>query len=170
MIRDLAAFCASLKAVRAPGVDFTFEPDEAARAAMAKALGLAALPAYSAEARLEPWLDGAELSVRWKGQAVQICGVTLDPFSTDLAGTFLIRMVPSGSPNAVKQTGEVVLELEQDDPPDELVDDRIDLAAYAIEHLGLELDPFPRSPGATFEPPEPTPIISPFADLGRLKS
>ena len=38
-----------------------------------------------------------------------------------------------------------------------------------IEHLALELDPFPRKPGAVFvQPPEPT-ELSPFAALKSLK-
>ncbi|WP_236627552.1 hypothetical protein [Caulobacter sp. B11] len=43
------------------------------------------------------------------------------------------------------------------------------MSGYVIEHLALELDPFPRKPGAVFvAPPEPV-ELSPFAALKRLK-
>jgi hypothetical protein len=47
--------------------------------------------------------------------------------------------------------------------------DRIDPAAYVVEHLALALDPFPRKPGAVFQPPEATPEASLFAVLLELK-
>ena len=50
-----------------------------------------------------------------------------------------------------------------------LEDGEIDLGQYVVEHLALELDPFPRKPGAEFvQPPEPA-EISPFAVLKALK-
>jgi len=50
-----------------------------------------------------------------------------------------------------------------------LENDSIDLAAYVVEHLSLELDPFPRKPGAVFEPPAEEGSASPFAVLRKLK-
>ena len=47
--------------------------------------------------------------------------------------------------------------------------DVIDLGDYVVEHLALEIDPFPRRPGAVFEAPEPLPETSPFAALKALK-
>jgi uncharacterized metal-binding protein YceD (DUF177 family) len=55
------------------------------------------------------------------------------------------------------------------DPPDLIEDGIIDLGGYVVEHLALELDPFPRKPGAEFTPPETDPEPSPFAVLARLK-
>ena len=44
------------------------------------------------------------------------------------------------------------------------------MSGYVVEHLALELDPFPRKPGAVFvQPPEPT-EISPFAALKALNT
>ena len=45
----------------------------------------------------------------------------------------------------------------------------VDVGAYIVEHLALEVDPFPRKPDAVFEQPGGTPIISPFAALAALK-
>jgi uncharacterized metal-binding protein YceD (DUF177 family) len=59
---------------------------------------------------------------------------------------------------------------EADDPPDVLEGETIDVSGYVLEHLALELDPFPRKPGAVFENPLPTAEISPFAALKALKT
>jgi uncharacterized metal-binding protein YceD (DUF177 family) len=59
--------------------------------------------------------------------------------------------------------------MDADDPPDVLEGDALDLGAYVVEHLTLEIDPFPRKPGAAFVPPEPEPEASPFAVLKGLK-
>jgi uncharacterized metal-binding protein YceD (DUF177 family) len=149
---------------------FAFQPDEATRAEIAKTLGLIALPAFSAIIDVSPWLDGVELRGVWKADVVQTCGVSLEEFATPLASEFVVRAVPAESPNAVGEDSEVVVDPEADDPPDVLEGDTLDLGGYAIEHLGLEIDPFPRKPGAVFEPPQTPPPISPFAALRDLKS
>jgi uncharacterized metal-binding protein YceD (DUF177 family) len=63
------------------------------------------------------------------------------------------------------------VELDPDaaDPPDVLEDDAIDLAAYVVEHLALEIDPFARKPGVEFEYTPPDEEESPFAVLKKLQ-
>jgi uncharacterized metal-binding protein YceD (DUF177 family) len=57
------------------------------------------------------------------------------------------------------------------DPPEPIIDGKIDLAKLAVEFLILGVDPYPRKPGATFEsvhtPPDPA--DHPFAGLAGLK-
>jgi hypothetical protein len=60
----------------------------------------------------------------------------------------------------------------QPDPPDPIVNGRIDLGALASEFLALGLDPYPRKPGVEFkslteDADDARP--SPFAVLGKLK-
>ena len=143
-------------------------PDEETRARIAKALDLAGLPAFSARACLEPWHDGVELQGRWTAQVIYRCGITLEPFEDDLEGAFTVHAVPGGSKLA-EAGEELELDPDADDPPDVLEDDRIDVGAYLVEHLALELDPFPRKPGAVFEPPPAEEPESPFAVLRRLR-
>jgi hypothetical protein len=144
--------------------------DEAARAAIAKALDIEALDALEADVALSEWLDGVEITARWRAAITQICGVSLDPFETALEGRFSVRAVPPGSPNApAEPTGEVEFDSEADDPPDLLEGESLDVGGYVLEHLALEIDPFPRKPGVEFEqPPEPAPS-SPFDVLRALK-
>jgi len=144
--------------------------DAPARRRTAEALGLDDLLQLEAEVRLTPWLDGARLSARWTARVVQTCGVTLDPFETELTGDFEVSAVPAGSAAApVAHDGEIALDLDAPDPPDVLETDRIDPAAYVVEHLALEVDPHPRKPDAVWEAPETAPEASPFASLIALK-
>jgi uncharacterized metal-binding protein YceD (DUF177 family) len=146
-------------------------PDAAERAKIAAELGLEGLPALSAEIEVRPWLDGAELRGRFTATVEQICGVTLDPFEQSFTGDIDVRLLPAGSPNALAEEagGELALDLDAPDPPDVLESEEIDVAHYVVEHLALELDPFPRKPGAEFDYVPDAPTDSPFAALGALK-
>lgn len=152
-------------------ISVTLEPDEAARAELAKSLGLESLPMLRARLHVRPWLDGAEITGRFQARVEQICGVTLDPFESDLDGDLDVKVVPPGSLNAPIDSGggEAEMDLEAPDPPDVLDSEDIDLAAYLIEHLALEIDPFPRKPGAEFDYTPETKEESPFAVLKKLK-
>lgn len=144
--------------------------DPAQRAGIARALALRGLPVLTARVTVKPWLDGVELTGRFDAVVEQVCGVTLDPFEQDLTGDIEIRAVPAGSPHAgTPGGGEVELDPDAPDAPDVLAGDAVDVAAYVVEHLALEIDPFPRKPGATFDYKPPTEETSPFAALKALK-
>jgi uncharacterized metal-binding protein YceD (DUF177 family) len=150
-------------------VRLTLEPDEAQRAALAKTLGLRSLPAFMAKVTAKPWLDGVELTGRFEAVVEQVCGVSLDPFEQPVEGEIEVRAVPHGSPHAAPpEGGELELDLEAPDPPDELEGDTVDVSHYVVEHLALEIDPFPRKPGATFDYQPPEEETSPFAALKKL--
>lgn len=147
------------------------EPDAAERARIAHDLGLESLPALVAEVTVRPWLDGAEITGRFKATVEQLCSVSLDAFEQPVAGEIEVRLVPAGSPNAPTESGhEVELELDAPDPPDVLEGDAIDVSAYVVEHLALEIDPFPRKPGAEFDYQPSAQEESPFAVLKNLKT
>lgn len=152
-------------------VKLRLEADAAARKAVARQLGLVAIESLTADLILKAWLDGAELIGAFAAEVTQTCSVSAEDFSESVQGEVFVRMVPAGSPNApTDPTGdEIEVDLEGDDPPDVLESDRIDLAGYVVEHLSLELDPFPRKPGAVFEPPAEEASMSPFAVLKGLK-
>lgn len=161
-----------LSEVARGALELTLEPDAAVRAAIAKHVGLRALPAMRAVLRIRPWLDGAEVTGRLEAQVEQVCGVSLEPFEQPLYGDIAVRVVPAGSPNAPTgelEGGEMLLDSEAPDPPDVLEGDEIDLAAYVVEHLALEVDPFPRKPGAAFDYQPPEGDDSPFNVLKQLK-
>lgn len=145
-------------------------PDAAERAAIAKQLGLQSLPALKADVTVKPWLDGVEVSGRFAATVEQICGVSLDPFEQPVEGEIEIHAVPAGSPHATSvEGGELELDPDAPDAPDILSGDAIDVAAYVVEHLALELDPFPRKPGVEFDYQPQEAETSPFAALKKLK-
>lgn len=150
-------------------VTLDLTPDAGVELAIAKALKLENLQGLSAKVRLSPWLDGVELNGEWAAVVTQVCGVTLDPFDTELAGAFQVRCAPLGSSLLAPPESELEIDLDADDPPDALEEDWVDVAAYVVEHLALEVDPFPRKPGAEFTPPPAETPPSPFAVLARLQ-
>jgi uncharacterized metal-binding protein YceD (DUF177 family) len=151
-------------------ISLSLAPDAAERARIAHDLGLESLPALTAEVTVRPWLDGAEVRGRFQARVEQLCSVSLDPFEQDLAGEIEVRAVPAGSPNLPGESGhELELDMEAPDPPDMLEGDAVDVAAYVVEHLALEIDPFPRKPGAEFDYQPPDQEESPFAVLKNLK-
>jgi len=143
--------------------------DELALVRIAKGLDLVSLGALEAAITVKPWMDGASLSVRWRATVTQTCVVTLDPLTQDLQGNFTVRLLPRGSPALPEEGSEIDLDPDSEDPPDILESDQIDTGAYVIEHLALEIDPFPRTPGVEFQAPPAEEPPSPFAVLRRLK-
>jgi uncharacterized metal-binding protein YceD (DUF177 family) len=161
----------SLGRVDRGGVSVRLEPDTAQRKALARQLGLVAVDMLEAEVYLTSWLDGAEVSGLIRARVVQTCSVTADDFEETIDARFKIHVISADSQQAPQdEGGELALDPEADDPPDVLESDMIDVSGYVVEHLALELDPFPRKPGAVFEPPQPTAEISPFAALKTLKT
>lgn len=147
------------------GVTRTLEPDEAARKRIARSLDLASLDAFTAEMELKPTEAGWRLKGRVRAEAVQTCGLTLEPLPVVIDHRFTVGLAEA----VEEETDEIVIDLD-DEAPDLVEEGRIDLGQYAVEQLALSLDPFPRKPGAEFvQPPEPT-EISPFSVLRGLKT
>ena len=147
------------------------KPDASTRVKLAKFLDLERLDSLEATLRLTPWFDGARIDGRWSASITQLCGVSVEPLASELSGEFVVHVVPLGSKLApTDAVDEVVIDPDGDDPPDVLESDVIDLAGYVIEHLVLDIDPFPRAPGAEFTPPQADPEASPFAKLAQWKA
>jgi len=154
-------------------IDLRFEPDAAVLKDLAKLLGLVAVESLTAEVFLRPWMDGAEVSGLIRARVTQVCSVSADEFEEPVESRFSVHVLPADSeyaPQDEDSGGELGLDPEGDDPPDVLEGESIDVSGYVIEHLALELDPFPRKPGAVFQPPVEPVDLSPFAALKKLKS
>lgn len=146
------------------GVARDIEPDEAARARIARTLDLIDLPMFKAHLAVKPAETGWTLSGQVTAHAVQRCGLTLEPLPVEIDESFAIDLVEADPRAPV----EVDVDPE-DDGPDVVEDGMIDLGVYAVEQLALSLDPFPRKPGAVFEQPEQPAEESPFAVLKQFK-
>jgi uncharacterized metal-binding protein YceD (DUF177 family) len=100
------------------------------------------------------------VSGRVSASMTQICGVSLDPFESTIAQEVDVDFVPQedlSKPKGIKSKYEAAkmrerapLDEEEEDPPDLIVDGKIDLGSLASEFLALALDPYPRKPGAEF--------------------
>lgn len=148
------------------GVTRRIQPDEAVRRRIARDLDLISLDAFDGELTVAPSMTGWRLSGRLKAEAVQACGVTLEPLPVSIDEPFAIDLVETAP--VANDEGEIDLSVD-DDSPDVIENGRIDLGQYALEQLVLALDPFPRKPGAEFVQPEEPAEISPFAVLKSLK-
>ena len=147
----------------------TLVPDADQRAAIAKALDLESLSAFTAKLVASAWMDGVALQGQLTATLEQICGVTLDSFEQVIEADIDLRVVPATSPHAPSPDGgEIERDADSPDAPDVMTGDSLDLAAYAVEHLALALDPFPRKPGATFTYEAGPDTTSAFAGLKSL--
>lgn len=149
------------------GVQRRLKPDAEAIKRIVRALDLQALDMFEVDINLVPTVSGWRLDGRVIADAVQTCGLTLEPLPVRIDRKFSVQMVEATEHEA-DENAEIDLELD-DDSADQIEGGSLDLGQYAVEQLALSLDPFPRKPGAVFEqPPEPG-EISPFAVLRGLR-
>ena len=108
---------------------------------------------------------GVHVEGQVRARITQTCVVTLEPFQTILDEEVSVDFAePQHIP------AEPPVDRPDYDPPDEILDGRIDLGALTAEFLALGLDPYPRKPGADFSYKDDVDDTEPpFAALGRLK-
>jgi len=153
------------------GRDYPFAAGEGERAAIAQALGLVAVPRLDARLNVRRIAgDGLRVTGEVSATVVQTCVVTLDPVENEVDEAVDISFLPSADVDPDDADADAEADPEAPDPPDPLVNGRIDLAALAVEFLQLGLDPYPRKPGVEFQPPaDGDQVESPFAVLASLK-
>jgi hypothetical protein len=153
------------------GQHFDLAADADTRAAVARMAGLRDLP------RLEASFDvtrsgraGLHVAGRVSATAGQTCVVTLEPLANEVTEDIdLLFELPPALP-AEADGAAAAPEGNLDNETEPLVDGKVDLGALATEFLILGLDPYPRKPGAIFQPPaDASPDEGPFAALGALK-
>ena len=150
------------------GQHFELVADESVRAAVARVAGLRDLP------RLEAKFDvtrlptgGLQVAGLVSATVGQNCVVTLEPLTNEVEETVNLLFVPR--PARARGDGETEPPEAKWNDPEPLIAGGIDLGALATEFLILGLDPYPRKPGATFEPPrDRKPEGGPFASLAKL--
>lgn len=146
------------------------------RAALADAFGLPAIATLEAEFTLErAGRSRIHVHGRLHATVTRICVVSLDPFETEVSEPIDVTFAPEAQARAADiraANGEEVHGLAPvEEPPDPIIEGRIDLGALAAEFLALGLDPYPRKPGVDFTAPaDVNAPTSPFAVLGQLKS
>jgi Large ribosomal RNA subunit accumulation protein YceD len=152
------------------GLHIDLEADGGMRAAVAATAGVNEVPQLTAAFDVTRYgRDGLRVVGTVSARVLQTCVVTLDPVENEIAEQVDLVFVP---PSALGAMGsEVTLGAEAIEPPEPMVDGVVDLGAIATEFLMLGVDPYPRKPGAVFEPPQNADAGShPFAALAALRS
>jgi uncharacterized metal-binding protein YceD (DUF177 family) len=149
------------------GSHIALTADERTRQAIAVASGLRELPRLEATYDVaRSGSDGLHISGRVSATVGQVCVVTLEPIESELTETFDLVFKP---PRASVAGEDVAVGLDSEDV-ETLVDGTVDLGALATEFLILGIDPYPRKPGAMFEPPVSAETsASAFAALAALQ-
>jgi hypothetical protein len=152
--------------------------EAAERAELAAFLQLPAINSLHARYEVKPLTRGRyEVSGEVRANVVQTCVVTLEDFSVDVLETAdAIYAPPVREPSAKAKAKGAVVEVslfEGEDPPDEIVNGKIDLGSLTTEFLALGLDPWPRKTNAEFQPGADGKTENqktlPFAALEKLK-
>lgn len=157
-------------------VSFELAAGEADLAVIARHLGVASLEALTARYALSRNGERVKLDGEIRARLHQSCVVTLEPFPVALTVPVKLDFAPEAEAAAAAARAddeEIDIEvlLNEEDPPEPIVDGHIDLGAVTLEFLALALDPYPRKPGVSFAEPAPEETAeSPFAALARLKS
>jgi uncharacterized metal-binding protein YceD (DUF177 family) len=143
--------------------------------AIAVFLGVASVEALKANYSLSRNGERVKLEGMIRASLHQNCVVTLDPFAVELNVPVKLDFAPEAEIAAMASPSdddEIDIEvlLNEEEPPEPIVDGAIDLGTVTLEFLALALDPYPRKPGVEFSEPAPeTPAESPFAALLQLK-
>jgi hypothetical protein len=161
-------------ALPADGLTQTVEASSDERAALAALSGLAAIASLKANFTVRRGgRGGARVTGEVHADVTQVCVVSLEPFAAIVDEPVDVRFAPAEAAEAarrVKDDEAETVEIGGEDPPDPIVDGKIDLGALAAEFFALGLDPYPRKPGIAFDPPEPDDREdSPFAALAEPK-
>ncbi len=166
--------CVAVSRVPPGGVMEHVVASEAERNASARRFGLAAINELSGLLRLEPWRrGGVKVIGRLNAVIVQTCVVTLDLFEVAVQDEVVRYFVGQNMPGPAASVHSV--EALDEDAPDTVTGDCIDIGELLAETLGLAIDPYPRKPGAIFEPAENQALggdseANPFAVLARIKA
>jgi hypothetical protein len=151
------------------GLHLDLVADEATRAAIAALAGIRALPRLAASFDLARQGQGLEVTGEVAATVEQSCVVTLEPMTSEVREPVALVFVPPRAGEPAPESADDIDPVAEDEP-EVLVDGVADLGIAATEFLLLAIDPYPRKPGAVFEPPKTAdPGGHPFAALEALK-
>jgi hypothetical protein len=151
------------------GRHFALVPDSDTRAKITRLAGLRDLPRLEADFDVtRQGADGLRVVGRVSATVGQTCVVSLEPLVNNIEENVDLVFLPKATvdPTAAEDEKSDARTEAKWDEPEALVDGVVDLGVVATEFLILGLDPYPRKPGAVFEPPPNLkPDGGPFAAL-----
>jgi uncharacterized metal-binding protein YceD (DUF177 family) len=150
------------------GLHVEIEAPDTVRAELATLAGLRELSRLSAVFDLARRGAGVGVAGNVSARVGQTCVVTLEPVESDIDEMVDLRFAPQAAAPAKSET--VAAHTSDDEPPEPLLNGKLDLGAIATEFLLLGIDPYPRKPGAEFAPVKADDASAkPFAALEALK-
>lgn len=151
------------------GCEEILSPKPNEQAALAKRFDLLELTHMKAVLTLKPELRGTIAAFgRLRADVVQQCVVTLEPLTTRINAPLKVLFIPAHLQNTHAESGDVDT-VEED--IEYYTGGKIDLGEWVAQHLGLNLDPYPRKPDAALVQTEFGPVDEkphPFAQLADL--
>jgi uncharacterized metal-binding protein YceD (DUF177 family) len=149
------------------GLHIEAEAPAEVRAQLANLANLRDLPQLLAYFDLTRRGGGVHVAGQVKARVGQTCVVTLEPLENDLDEPISLLFAPL--PDAAAKDGGADKAGDKE-PPEPLIEGKIDLGAIATEFLLLGIDPYPRKAGAEFAAVKNTDDgPRPFAALEALK-
>jgi uncharacterized metal-binding protein YceD (DUF177 family) len=157
------------------GLHRDLEADQAIRHAVADVGGLREVLSVQASFDVTPMSGGRfQVAGHVRARVGQTCVVTLEDIENDIDEPIDLVFAP---PEQIPQMAALVDEAGESDevtpdPPEPIENGMIDLGRVATDALYLAVDPYPRKPGAVFEPvvEAADPEDHPFAALKALKA
>ncbi len=167
-----------VRSLPAAGLDLRISAEPAEREAVARDLGAVSVAELSGAFSARPGARGQVLvHGAARARVTRECVVTLEPFEETVEEK--VDLVFAPAPDHAPAHGRLttgrsehedvdLAALSSVDPPDPIVDGRIDFGALLVEFVMLGLDPYPRKPGAVFKGGDGEGEASPFGALGGL--
>lgn len=173
----------ALDSLRDRAVRQKIDAGPAERAALAARFGILGIDRLHGELALRRVRAGNAVRVegRLRADVTQACVVTLVPVLQTIDTDFAVVFVPPEDlkPIPVDEDGAVDIEAfaAEEDLEEALPEGPLDLGELLAQELAVALEPYPRAPGASFQPvwgeepaaepvaPPPEGKIRPFADL-----
>lgn len=150
------------------GLDVEVEADPQECAEIARSFNLLGVEALSGKYHVSTASGGARVRGEVTAKVRQTCVVSLDPFEAELKEPVDLVFALEGK-TLDWPAGQIDISPDEEDPPEPILDGKIDLGAVTLEFLALGLDPHPRKPGASLSHQinDADRPASPFAVLAR---
>lgn len=156
------------------GRELEVSPDATALAAMAELLKLSSVDAFHASLTAVKLRGGIRVQGNLTARIVQPSVVTFEPVTQDIAEPVDRLFVQGPDKNHNQAPGsEVFVDLEEEDFPDHVEGNEVDLSDLLLETLALAIDPYPRLPGESLDTlglDTADKEAGPFAGLEALKT
>ncbi|MSP66734.1 MAG: DUF177 domain-containing protein [Alphaproteobacteria bacterium] len=127
--------------VPAEGLEVVLRATAGECTALARRFALGALDRLDVGGRVLRTGHGLRVDLRVEATVQQTCVVTLEPVTSVLVDEFACEFRRD-----VAEDGEFSLHWGEGDPPEPLVNERVDLGDLAADLLGAMIDPYPRRP------------------------